>query len=54
MERAVAFVFFIVMMLAPVTFAWLAWVYFILVLYTAGLRVVEFTGFSLMSWKKNP
>lgn len=41
-ERAEAFIFFIAMMLFPPAFAWLAWVYFVLVMYTAAVRAVEF------------
>ena len=41
-ERAEAFAFFIVMMLFPSTIMWLAWVYFVLVMFTAGVRIVEF------------
>lgn len=42
MERAEAFVFFIIMMLFPATVPVLAWVYFGLVLYTAFKRMVEY------------
>lgn len=42
MERAEAFAFFIVMMLFPITVPVLAWVYFVLVLYTAIRRMVEY------------
>lgn len=41
-ERAEAFVFFIAMMLIPSGFLWLAWLYVLLVLFTAGRRVYEF------------
>ncbi len=42
-ERLEAFGFFIVMMLFPLTIAWLSWIYAILVSYTAAVRMVEFT-----------
>lgn len=41
-ERLEAFVFFIVMMLFPVTIPWLAWVYAGLVFYTAVTHMIEF------------
>jgi phosphatidylglycerophosphate synthase len=41
-ERLEAFVFFIVMMLFPTTIVWLAWVYAVLVFYTAAIRMIEF------------
>ena len=42
MERAEAFTFFIVMMIFPKAFFWLAWIYFLLVMYTAVIRMKEF------------
>lgn len=42
MERAEAFLFFIVMILAPRFFSFLAILFSMLVLYTAGMRVKEF------------
>lgn len=42
MERAEAFIFFIVMILRPDWFWLLAWVYIVLVLLTAVIRVVQF------------
>lgn len=42
MERAEAFVFFLLMIVLPVLFAPLAWVYTVLVLWTACLRLWQF------------
>ena len=44
-ERAEAFVFFIAMMLIPAWFLWLAWIYVVLVIFTASFRVYEFYRF---------
>ncbi len=41
-ERAEAFVMFAIMMLWPLTIAWLAWIYFVLVIYTTSVRMLQF------------
>lgn len=46
MERAEAFAFFIAMILLPSWFVWLAWLYTILVFYTAGFRVYQFLRYT--------
>ena len=41
MERPEAFTFFILMMFFPAYFSWLAYLFIVLVLYTAALRMVQ-------------
>ncbi len=49
MERAEAFIFFLLMILIPSWFINLAWIYSALVLLTAVIRIYQFFRFSKLS-----